>query len=131
MFDKKAQKVLHFFAAGFGGLENALSHWAVIGKANQRKQFPTIFCPYKGGDEHLKEVNQYVEDAIVENVNILTQGQRTADWFTLRAFHLSATVAGLVFNSNYDNKPDEDIIKQLCKSWFSHTRSTTGYWCEK
>ncbi len=71
-------------------------------------------------------MKQHAEDAIVRNVNILTQGQRTADWFTLCAFHLSTTMAGLLFNSNYDNKPDEDIIKHLCKSWFSHTRSTTA-----
>jgi len=110
----------------FGGLEDALCHWAVIGKANKCKQFPTIFCPYQGGDEHLKEVKQHAEDTIAGNMNILTQGQRAADWFTLRAFHLSTSMAGLLFNSNYDNKPDEDIIKQLCAPWFSCTRSTTA-----
>jgi hypothetical protein len=122
----KSTKSSTFFAAGFGGLENALCHWAVIGKANQQKQFPTIFSAYQGGDKHLKEVKQHAEDGIVANVNILTQGQHTADWFTLCAFHLPATMAGLLFNSYYDNKPDEDIIKQLCKSWFSRTWSTTA-----
>jgi hypothetical protein len=58
-----------------------------------------IIIPYQGGDEHLKEVKQHAVDAIVPNVNILTQGQHTADWFTLRAFHLLATMAGLLFNS--------------------------------
>jgi hypothetical protein len=98
----------------------------VIGKANQRKKFPTIFTPYQGGDEHLKELKQHAEDALIQNINILTQGQRTADWFTLRAFHLSATMAGILFNNNYESKSDQDIMKQLCKSWFRHSCSTTA-----
>jgi hypothetical protein len=59
IFDKtKAQKKLHFFAAGFTGIENALCHWAIIGKTNKGHSFTTIFTPYKGEDEHLKEVRE-------------------------------------------------------------------------
>jgi hypothetical protein len=58
---KKAQKILHFFAAGFAGIENALCHWAIIGKTNKGHSFTTIFTPYKGEDEHLKEVKEYAE----------------------------------------------------------------------
>jgi hypothetical protein len=60
------------------------------------------------------------------NVTVLTQAQRMVDWFTLRSFHLSATMAGILFNNTYDSKTNEDIINQLCKSWFSHSRSTAA-----
>jgi len=59
IFDKmEAQKILHFFAARFTGIENALCHWAIIGKTNKGHSFTTIFTPYKGEDEHLKEVRE-------------------------------------------------------------------------
>jgi hypothetical protein len=126
IFDKKkAQKVLFFFAAGFAGLEDAICNWAVTGKANQKLKFQTIFSPYKGDDEHLIKVKHYAEDAL-RNVTVLTKAQKTVDWFTLRSFHLSATMAGILFNNTYDNKTNEEIICQLCKSWFSHSRSTAA-----
>jgi hypothetical protein len=79
IFDKKkAQKILWFFAAGFAGIENALCHWAIVGKNNKIHSFPTIFTPYNGTDEHLKEVKEYAEISL-RDVNVLTQAQRTAD----------------------------------------------------
>jgi hypothetical protein len=30
-------------------------------------------------------------------------------------------MAVILFNSNYDRKTDEEIMNQLCKSWFSPT----------
>jgi len=38
-------------------------------------------------------------------------------------FHLSATMAGLLFNNN-DNKTDEEFLNQLSKSWFTQNCST-------
>jgi hypothetical protein len=37
---------------------------------------------------------------------------------------MSATMAGLLFNSNYDNKTDGALLNQLSESWFSQNRST-------
>jgi hypothetical protein len=93
---KKAQKILNFFAADFAGIENALCHWAIIGKTNKGHSFTTIFIPYDGKDKHLKEVKKYAEFSF-QDVNVLTQAQRTADWFTLRAFHLSATMISILY----------------------------------
>jgi uncharacterized protein YxjI len=33
-------------------------------------------------------------------------------------------MAGILFNSNYESKSDEEIVNQLCKSWFSSSQST-------
>jgi hypothetical protein len=106
-------------------LEDSICNWAVIGKANQKPTFQTIFSPYKGDDEHLIEVKQYDEDALM-NITVLTKAQRMVDWFTLRSFHLSATMFDILFNNTYDSKTNEEIICQLCKSWFSHSRSTAA-----
>jgi hypothetical protein len=68
-------------------------------------------------------MQQLARDAISQ-VNVLTENQCTVKWFTLCAFHLSATMAELLFNSNYDNKTDSDLLNQLSKSWFSQNHST-------
>jgi len=60
-------------------------------------------------------MQQLARDAI-SHVNVLTENQRTVEWFTLCTFHLSATMAGLSFNSNYNNKTDGELFNQLSKS---------------
>jgi hypothetical protein len=36
--------------------------------------------------------------------------QCTVEWFMLCTFHLSATTAGVLFNSNYDNKTGAKLL---------------------
>jgi hypothetical protein len=53
-------------------------------------------------------------------------GQCTADWFTLRTFHLTATMASQVLGGSYDGKNDGEVLTALVKSWFNRSRSTTN-----
>jgi hypothetical protein len=41
-------------------------------------------------------------------------------------FHLSATLAGIPFNNNYDCKTDVELLNQLFVSWFSRNHSTSA-----
>jgi hypothetical protein len=68
-------------------------------------------------------MQQLARDTI-SHVNVLTENQRTVEWFTLFTFHLPATMAGLLLNSNKGNRTDGDLLNQLSKSWFSRNRST-------
>jgi hypothetical protein len=94
IFDKKkGQKILRFFAAGFAGMEDALCHWAAVAKCTANPIFGQLFGSCNSKDEKLLEMQQMTRDAI-SHVNVLTENQRTVEWFTLCAFHLSATMAG-------------------------------------
>ena len=42
----------------------------------------------------------------------------------LHTFHFSATMVRVLFNSNYDNKTDAELLNQLSKSWSSWNCST-------
>jgi hypothetical protein len=53
-------------------------------------------------------------------------GQCTADRFTLRTFHLIATMASQVLGGSYDGKNDGEVLTALVKSWFNRSRSTTN-----
>jgi hypothetical protein len=98
IFDKKkGQTILRFFAAGFAGMEDALCHWAAVAKCTTKPIFGQLSGSSNSKDEKLLEMQQMARDAI-SHVNVLTENQRTVEWFTLRAFHLSATMAGLIFN---------------------------------
>jgi hypothetical protein len=69
-------------------------------------------------------VIQDAETFFNERAQPLTHAQRTAEWFILRAFHLTATMASRIINSA--NPMDgTTILEMLLSSWFSRTRSTT------
>ena len=104
-------------------MADALCHWAAVAKCSANPIFGQLFGSCNSKDEKVLEMQQMARDAI-SHVNVLTENQSTVEWFTLHAFHLSDTMAGLLFNSNYDNKTDGELLTQLCKSWFSRSRST-------
>jgi hypothetical protein len=53
----------------------------------------------------------------------LTHAQRTAEWFTLRQFHVSSTMAAKILTSN-NNNTNAEVLQMLSDSWFSRARST-------
>jgi len=74
-------------------MEGALCHWAAVAKCTANPIFGQLFGSSNSKDEKLLEMQQMARDAI-SHVNVLTENQRTVEWFTLCAFHLSATMAG-------------------------------------
>jgi hypothetical protein len=86
IFDKKiAQKVLRFYMIGFPKINSVLNKWVIVPK-NSNKNFKRLFHP---GEK--SAVVQHLEDYLISRTMPLTHSQRTADWFTLHGFHLSAT----------------------------------------
>jgi hypothetical protein len=104
-------------------MEDSLCHWAAVAKCTTKPIFGKLFGSSNTKDGKYLEMQQLVRHTI-SHVNVLTENQCTVEWFTLCAFHLSDTMAGLLFNSNYDNKTDGELLNQLSKSWFSQNRST-------
>jgi hypothetical protein len=122
IFDKKiAQKILRFFIYGFPNSTAIINRWSVVGKVVK-----SASCPLFVDDvpEDKLEDAELVEQHLLKRCTVLTTVQRSCDWFTLRAFHLTATMAGKLFTSTSTVTPTE-LIDKLMDSWFSRSRSTT------
>ena len=77
-----------------------------------------LFCEHEREPETLR-----VEEALQQHCTPLAHAQRTAEWFTLRQFHISATMAARVLNRGEDIT-SAHVLEMLSKSWFSRVRST-------
>ncbi len=120
IFDKKiAQKLLRFYMIGFPRITNVLIEWVIVPKKNNKSNFKRLFHP-----SEKSKVVEHLEDYLISWTMPLTHSQHTADWFTLRGFHLSATMAGRLFTSQ-EEYSDETVLSMLLSSWFSRSRSTT------
>ena len=79
-----------------------------------------LFDPSSGRNDTNTRI---VEDLLARNVHALTRSQRTAEWFLLRQFHLTATMAGRILNLANEIE-DDRMIPMLLSSWFSRQQST-------
>ena len=121
IFDKKvAQKLLRFFIYGFPNVESILRSWVIVPKKNDKLPFHRLHYYYASKPE----IVQNAEDFFSDRTQPLTHAQRTAEWFILRAFHLTATMASRIINSAHP-MDDTTILEMLLSSWFSRSRSTT------
>lgn len=81
--------------------------------------------------------NSAVERHVAHACLALTKAQRTADWFTLRRFRVTGTIAGLILlSSNHirsmidlpersvEAATHSDLFDKMMSSWFSTSRST-------
>jgi hypothetical protein len=119
IFDKKiAQKLLRFFLYGFHDMDFFTGYWIVVPKKNDKMLLNRLFCEHEREPETLR-----VEEALQQHCTPLTHAQRTAEWFTLRQFHISATMAARVLNRGEDIT-SAHVLEMLSKSWFSRVRST-------
>jgi len=121
IFDKKVQqKILCFFIYGFPNIDFFLKYWIIVPKKNDKLILNRLF--YEG--ERAPETVQ-LEEILLEHCSPLTHAQRTAEWFTLRQFHVSATMASKLVNAN-DNETvaPAATLQMLSESWFSRARST-------
>jgi len=122
IFDKKnPQKIMRFFLYGFPKPRvNLFNQWMVVPKP-QTPKIPNLWpC------REPSEGSVLAEGKLLQSCCQLCMGQRTADWFTLRTFHLTATMASQVLGGSYDGKNDGEVLTALLKSWFNRSRSTTN-----
>ncbi len=100
-----------------------VNKWLAIPNVGLRPRFSQLFL-----HNDLDEVTKFVEVYIERFVQVLTTTQRTADWFTLKTFHLSASMASKVLSkqSNKDDSTDTadiTILSSILNSWFNRARS--------
>jgi len=122
IFDKKIpQKVLRFFTYGMKETTflNA-NEWVGVLKIGKKDQFDSPF-----NNREFMDVDNVLQKSCVA----LTRYQRTADWFILRAFHATATMAGSFLSirhglNNIEAEPDSVLMTRFTSKWFSRTRST-------
>lgn len=82
-----------------------------------------------------------VESWVLAKCVVLTLGQRCYDWFLLRQFRITGTIAGQILLADAairamcglhardptdmdDDARKKDLFERLCSSWFSSARST-------
>ena len=122
IFDKKnPQKILRFFLYGFP--ENYYPFynlWPALFKSPNTK-FPGIFTT-RDPNPATEIAEKHIEVKSIQ----LTTTQRTADWFTLRCFHCTATMASQFISESFNNKSSSERFSSLLKSWFNRSRSTAN-----
>jgi len=122
IFDKKiAQKILRFFAYGFPIESLSTIHkWLCVPKRKALGSLGRLFH-----ENEVDDITDYVESELEDSCRVLTSSQRTADWFTLRSFHVTATLSSVLLNSDVSDTNDEaSLLVTMMKSWFNRSRST-------
>lgn len=84
-------------------IQDNLKTWAAAPKQNVR--FDKVLFTKKRHEERTAEaasvaLKDFLEGALHGNCELLTIGQRCADWFVLRQFRVTGTNAGLILMSN-------------------------------
>jgi hypothetical protein len=123
IFDKKiAQKILRFFFAyGFPTESLSTIHkWLCVPKRKALGSLGQLFH-----ENEVDDITDYVESELENSCRVLTSSQRTADWFMLLSFHVTATLSSLLLNSDVSYTNDEaSLLVTMMKSWYNSSRST-------
>lgn len=126
---KHAKVVRFLYAVSSGGIFDAIETWIAVPRLDIEDQ-GFLFSGSNPSTEKLQ-----VEDMVRGRCNVLTQGQRFADWFTLRQFRVTGTLSGNILLQDAslmgyptkttvsENNPAK-ILSVLTASWFSSARST-------
>jgi hypothetical protein len=96
-----------------------LKYWIIVPKKNEKILLNRLF-----NIDERTPVTEELESILIQYCNPLTHAQRTAEWFTLRQFHVSATMASRILGTTQD-KTDSELLQLLIDSWFSRARSTS------
>jgi hypothetical protein len=120
IFDKKvAQKLLRFFLYGFPDVPKMAQSWAIAPKDNGEAFFPRLFSQ----SDSKTEIHVAVEDYLLDKFSPLKHLQCTCEWFTLRAFYLTATMSAKIIYSTMELN-NTTMLEMLMSLWFTRTRST-------
>jgi hypothetical protein len=121
IYDKKVeQKLLRFYLYGFPNADYLFKTWVCVPKTGLDGSLKPLFHQNVGRNDGNTTI---VEGIIRRHAYPLTTTQRTAEWFLLRGFHLTATMASRIMHSRSELS-EEQVLRLLVGSWFSRTRST-------
>ncbi len=96
-----------------------IQSWAIVPKDNDQAYFPWLFSQ----TDSKSEIHVALEEYIVDKGHPLTHANQTCEWFTLQAFHLTATMAAKNINLTIELVP-KTMLEMLLSSWFTRTRSS-------
>ncbi len=97
-----------------------VNNWLVIPKVGLQSSLNKFFMSATPDD-----TMKLAEEILEQHCYALTSLQRTADWFLLRTFHLTATMASkLLSDSISSTTTSVELMSSLIKSWFNRNRST-------
>lgn len=130
---EKATQIIRFLSAVPPGITDSIQTWVAVPRSNEDDRR----LLFNGKREGCMEVQINMEDELRKRTMVLTKGQRCADWFILRQFRITGTIAGQILLSNSVimstiGRPTQqshsiskpECLNNLLKSWFSSSRST-------
>ena len=128
IFDKKAElKTLRFFYSGPPGhvVGSFGSKWIAI-KKTEAVPSNTLFHGEKRSDRQVS-----VENLLSLHCSPLTCGQRCADWFLMRSFRVTGTMAASVSRTDNDLSAPTDeenraLMVKCVKSWYGRFKGTSA-----
>lgn len=129
----KACCVIRFLYAVPQSIADAIKTWVAVPRYN----FEDKCLLFNGGEYDMSDLKKSLEDRLKNESIVLTKCQRCADWFVLRQFRITGTIAGRilltdsVIRSKIGRSTDletpmttADCFKRLVSSWISSARST-------
>ena len=140
---KKFAKTLRFVYSLPSSLSKLINCWVAVPRSmsmseslfTKRANDGTLIVP--PATSHDKR--ELVESHCLNNTVVLTVDQRCADWFVLRQFHITGTVAGTILMNNPETlshlgikdvecheRTMAESFQLLAASWISTSRSTEG-----
>lgn len=122
VFDKKCEsKLLRFFVSGLA--EQYFSSWIAIEKTVGIPE-KTLFVTNKTKSAELTAV----ESVLANTCQALTVGQCCADWFQMRCYRITGTMASKIKQLPDVGEPSVEVLQllmnQCIQSWFNRARST-------
>ena len=116
-FDRKAEtKIVRCFLTGNYD-ETLTNKWIFTKRVDPIPSIPFLFsCQHVS----YATVQDKVEFQLALHTRPLTYAQRCADWFVMRQFRVTGTMA-----SNLNQTQSQETVIQMCfKSWFKRSKST-------
>ena len=121
-FDRKTSvKHIRFFSTMPEKEENRYTFVAVFGNKMVHKGF--IYSSMQGGPNRVR-----IEEVLQKSCNVLTKGQRCADWFLMKMM-ITGTMASKIYttlDSSVDNISDDfkkGLFSKCMDSWFKRFKS--------
>lgn len=134
-------KVLRFLYSTPSSFSESIETWVAVPRSHAHDE-KLLFAKTLGQaasdpSADASSPRAVIESTVLRNCCVLTKGQRCADWFIMRQFRVTGTIAGKImladnnvrvllgYPPHPDPAPDETaMLNSLVQSWFSGARST-------
>lgn len=126
----KFSRILRFMHSIPQSIQESINTWIAVPKANLSLN-NTLFSGKVVGGNHLVRVREVIESKLKSYTVPLTLGQRCADWFVLRQFRVTGTMAGSILLNNEEvnvylgtTNGESSIQRNTAEEWFEKFQSS-------